>query len=102
MQVDAGAPERNALVLEQAPLTLSFGQRAVRPHDAVPGKPGLVAGGQNRAGVARGARLQVAVGPHEALGHFPHPLEHAAGAGIIEVHAGNDMGRSAAAEGRTR
>src|SRR6185295_18689898 len=70
----------HALGLEQRALAVPLGERAVRVHDPVPGHRGVVAGAEHRAGEARRAGGDVAVGAQEARGRVPDAGEHGGGA----------------------
>jgi len=64
--VDAVAVEWDALGFEQRALPRALGQRAVRAHDTVPRKVGVVVSVEHHSGEAGGAGRHVAVAAHEA------------------------------------
>ena len=67
------AAERHALGLQQRALPRALGQRAVGAHDPPPRHVRVGVAEQHRAGEARRARRDVAVGAHEALRASPGP-----------------------------
>jgi hypothetical protein len=69
------AAERHAFGLQQPALPLALGKRSVGPHDPVPGDARVVADGEDRAGEARRAGGDVAVGADEALWGVADPAQ---------------------------
>src|SRR5205823_8640834 len=74
LEVDAVAAHRHTLTQQQLALPRALRQAAVGPDDALP-RQVVVGLREDEADEARGARIDVAVGPHEALRYRADALD---------------------------